>query len=990
MENWENPAVIGENVLPAHAAFDNKDNIPLNGEWSFRCFESPEKVPADFYAPAFDMSAWDTIPVPSCWETKGYGKPYYFGAGFPPAIVTAKKRIPQIRHSKNFTGVYRRSFDIPNAWVTKQIILRFNSVKSAFRCWINGVYAGMGKGSMLPVEFDITGLLNFGSNMVCCEVFNYSDATYIEDQDMWFLSGIYRDVCIYAREKEHIQDMYFTAEFDGDCRKARLKGRIYTRGLSGRELTVKVMDGSEAVGSEVASIEGDETCVSIDCGEVRRWSAETPYLYKIEVSAGNDTAALEFGFREICIDRENARLLINGRPLKLHGVNYHAFTPDNGYYVPRETLEKDLRTMKQFNINAVRTSHYPQDDYFYTLCDRWGIYVMDECNVESHGVRSKNVPGDNPLWTAHVTDRMERMVLRDRNHPSVVIWSLGNESAVGTNHYAMKDAALRLDSTRPVHYEGGRDLKLSDFLCDGYSAPMREQQFANGEDVKDKPTFIQRLIPFTMSLGSVSFEEYKHHPIVATEYNYCMGNAGSDVCEHVRIFEASDRWCGGFVWDFKDKALLNSNGRYTYGGDWGVKDQRNNVCCDGATDPEGNPHSVLYEIKKAFSPLDISIQDRNIRIFNRMSFTGAETFDCQWVLTRNGKTVESGNADFAVGPRETGFFGIPCDIPADAHGVWMFEIRFSLRDDTPWVSAGHTVASCQALLLDRRREMRKGDMDISRASGSIMLKTGRSMFFISEETGDITTIIRGTRSYLRSPVRISLCRPCTDPDYGFVGLSMGGVNKETDLFRLSCDGLGKPVSYSIGTGGVVFTHNIGDSTVRRIYSAGPDGCLKVTAELYTGKKTVPARFGMHLETASSYNRLTWFGRGPNDTYWGRDESGTVGIWNSDISDADMYVRPQEYGNKRDIVWMAVIDGEKHGLRFESCGKQRLEGSARQYTLRQLQNAAHIDDLPTEPETTTINIDCTQNGLGDCFVPCPDGYKIKPDSVYSYSFLIQPM
>lgn len=991
-EKWEDPACIGENVLPGHYSFARTQSLSLNGDWQFACYPSPEKVPKNFFSFTFDASDWDTLTVPCCWETKGYGKPYYYGAAYPPAVVTEKRKIPAIRHELNFTGAYRRAVQVPEDWQGQQIILRFDSVKSAFYCWVNGRYVGMGKGSMLPVELDVTEFIRPGENLICAQVFNYSDATYLEGQDMWYLGGIYRDVTLYARPKSHILDVYVKAE--GDCRQAALTAEVFAENAEGKAVILRLLQKGETVAESRGAIAEGKVLLRLSVGEVEPWSAESPTLYEVQAALEGETPkSIPFGFRFIDIDREKGQLRLNGQPLKLRGINYHAFTPDNGYYVPHEVLERDVKTMKRFNINAVRTSHYPQDDYFYTLCNRYGLYVMDECNVESHGVRNKNVPGDNPMWTAHVVDRMERMVLRDRNHPCVLIWSLGNESGIGSNHYAMKAAALKLDAARPIHYEGGSDLKLSDFLCDGYSAPEREQAFADGLDVEKKPGFLQKLLPLTMSLDKIAFADYRHHPIVATEYAHAMGNGGSDIARHMEIFESSDRWCGGFIWDFKDKALLKGtqNGRpmWTYGGDWGVKDQAGNLCCNGVCGPDGRPHSVLYEIKKAYQPIALAMEEGQIVLFNRASFTDTGAYDCRWALTCNGQTEETGTLSLSVPPRSAARFPLPCIRPMDKPGAWYFQLSFHLKEDTPWASAGHTIAYGQWLMREVQSPENTETVLVppEQRGDTVLLQAGDTAYTVSLTTGDLVQIQAWGQDLLREPMRPALFRPLTDSDAGFIGLAMGRANRLDFWGKAALQGLGKPCSVQISPSGVAMEHCIGDSRLLRTYGADGEGNLLVACTLHTGKKP-PRRFGMELTLSAACRRFTWFGRGPHDTYWGREESGLVGIHSLHVEEQDAYVRPQEYGNKREVRWLTLTDETGTGLEVAALDAP-MSASVRPYPLAALQSAAHANELLEDYDGTVLNLDALQNGLGDCFVPCPEAYKIQPKAKYSYAFRLHP-
>lgn len=991
-EKWEDPGYIGENTLPGHYSFEEPQKLCLNGDWQFLCYPCPEQVPGEFWKSEYDASGWDAILVPSCWETKGYGKPHYYGAAYPPAVVTAQKKIPTIRHKLNFTGCYRRKTQVPADWQGQQILLRFGSVKSAFYCWVNGQYVGMGKGSMLPVEFDVTAYIQPGENLICAEVFNYSDATYLECQDMWYLAGIYRDVTLYARPASHIWDVHAKAELDSAFKNAELTLEVAAECADGKVVTAEVCWQGKIVARGCAVVEENKATLRIPCENVSLWSAEHPNLYEIRISLDEqEPKTIEFGFRKIEIDRDKAQLKINGRPLKLRGINYHAFTPEDGYYVPRAVYERDLRTMKRFNINAVRTSHYPQDDYFYTLCNRYGIYVMNECNVETHGVRDKNVPGDNPVWTPHVVDRMRRMVLRDRNHPCVLIWSLGNESGIGSNHYRMKEAALELDDTRPIHYEGGKDLKLSDFLCDGYSSPEREQEFAEGKDVRKEPGILQKLLPLTMSLDAIRFEDYKNHPIVATEYGHCMGNGGSDVTKHMAVFEASDRWCGGFIWDFKDKAIRRGtmNGRpvWTYGGDWGVRDQAGNLGCNGACNPDGEPHSVLYEIKKAYQSVVCTLRSGAIHIFNRSSFTNTDEFACTWKLTCDGQCVEHGVLDLSIPPRGTAVTPIPYTASMTKPGAYYLQVEFKLRKDTLWAAAGHVVAYEQWLLCEVQEKSTRSKAFLQQHGEKILLKSHSNTYTISLASGDVTQIESDGRKLLHAPMRPALFRALTDSDAGFVGLAMGQAQKTDYWGKLTINGLGKPATAWVTDDTVHIEHRLKDAVLLRSYQAGTNGALEVSCTLHTGK-SAPLRFGMELAMDASFDIFTWFGRGPHDTYWGREESGLVEIHSASVSEQDEHVRPQEHGNKREVRWLTLTDRTGFGLQVSSVSEP-IGASVWPYTLAELHKATHIHELPAEHTVTTLNIDFIQSGLGDCFVPCPEVYKLQPKAKYSYQFRIRP-
>ena len=966
MEKWEDINVISENQLPSHATLRYEKTLDLNGIWKFDCILDPDRTDPDFLKEDYDDAVYYDIPVPSCWETQSFGKPYYYGADFPPAINKNPKKIPSIDHKQTYCGLYRRKFRVDASYLEGQSVLRFDSVKSAFECYLNGEYAGMAKGSMLPCEFDVTSLLKEGENTLAVRVLQFSDETYLEDQDMWFLSGIYRDVSLYNRPKTHLEDVYLHSELTNDYRDAVLRCDVKAAG----EGTVRlVIDGKETE----APLEDGKASLSLEMKDVLLWSAEKPDLYSVtvELKDGEETEKQDFrfGFREDRVDHEKALYLHNGKPVKLRGVNYHAFSPDKGYTVPEELYRKDLTLMKKANFNAIRTSHYPQDDVFYDLCDEMGFYVMDECNVETHGVRDKNVPGDDPKWTKPVVDRMERMVLRDRNHACVSLWSLGNESACGENHFRMKEATLKLDSSRPIHYEGGRNLKLSDFLCDGYCSTERERHFANKEDVIDKPSIVQRLIPLLMSLNSITYEEYKNHPILVTEYNHCMGNVGSDVEEHIRIMDKADHYCGGFVWDFKDKSLLKDR-KLTYGGDWGVKDQAGDFCCNGVTDPFSRPHSVYYEIQHAFQPVVIEKGEGNtISVYNRNFFTSTKEYRSYFTVEQDGKEILRKDFDTDAGPREKKDYELPYEVPekGDVYLNIFFEKedssayqQFCLRQEIPEIPShkGEIVVREDSILMDGK-------------------------YVIDRKTGDVKEILVNGKNILKTPLRPSLYRPYTDGDLGFIGLAMKRHLHLDDFGKTSIRGFKKKPVVKVGLDGVAVTDTLKDLTLTRHYSVS-EGKLHVEASLTTGKKKAPNRFGFRLELDRTFDRMDYFGKGPSDHYAGKDDSDLVSIHHQDIADQDEYVRPQEHGQKTHVAW-AKVSSSSHTLMIER-GKEELNVSMRPYTLKDLHEAQHIYELP-EHTLTNVNIDMLQNGLSDCFVKCDEKYLIKPQKTYTYDFCL---
>lgn len=978
---WADPTNIGEHVLPPHAAFLGGDALCLNGTWAFRCgLALPAGDPPFWAADGGAGEGWTAIQVPGCWEPQGFGRPYYFACGFPAFIGTEEGHIPQVDESQVYVGQYRRSFATPEIPAGGRAVLCFGGVKSAFRCWLNGVYVGFGKGSMLPVEFDVTDLLHPGQNTLAVEVRAFSDAVYLEDQDMWHMAGIYRDVTLRVEPPCALLDVYAKADSDGSL-------HIETETRGGDAVRARLRDG-ETLLAEGTAAPGAALELTCPPAHLRLWSAETPNLYTLRLTLLDggmpaDEKTLEVGFRRIEIDGE--RLLYNGMPIKLRGVNYHAFTPTGGYYVPKAVYERDLTTMKQHNINAIRTSHYPQDEVFYTLCDRLGIYVMDECNVESHGVRDKNVPGNDPLWTDAVVDRMRRMVVRDRNHPCVVIWSLGNESNSGENHHKMRAAALALDRTRPIHYEGGADLQASDFVCVGYSSWQREELFANGQDVPDRLGVVAgEMDPnLLMSVNTIRYETYKNHPIVATEYMHSMGNSGCEMEQHARVFEHSDRWCGGFVWDYKDKALAHPALGYAYGGDFGPGDQPGTMCCNGIANPDGAPHQQMAALKAAFQPLEAAhLGGGRLRLTNRNSFVDLADYDLTWALTRDGVRVAGGAATLACPPRQTVEWTapLPAGWDAPAPGKLCLGIAFALRTDTLWAPAGHVVAADQWTLADiPAPENTAAGVPWQRTAQGWVAETADGCYTVDAATGDLAVLAGPDgANRLDSPLRPNFWRVPTDADLGFLGIVMG-KDQELDAWgRLSLGLDPLPADVTAHDGALTAVSALpGGGTLTRRYRATAAGL--VVDFCFVGGDSMPRRAGLQAELPAAFDRMAWLGLGPQDTYAGRCFGAAFGRYEKPVSAQDEHMRPQEHGEKLGCRALALTDAAGRGLTAGSGAD--FGAAAWPYTLAELHRARHVAELPATAAHTTLLLDAAQNGLGDAFVKLTDEYRLKPGTPY---------
>ena len=576
---WEDPAAFAENKERGHvialpysspeAAAKRAETpfkLSLNGTWKFFWKKGVPELPKKFTYAGFDDSGWEDITVPGCHQfQKDYTKPWYYANSYPNAIGVSKSKIPSINHDDQEVAVHRRSFEIPESWNGREIFLHFGAAKSGLEVFVNGLRVGYSQGAFTPHEFNVTDFVRVGVNHITAITYRYTTGSYLEDQDMWNFSGIYRDVYLFAEPKQTLRDVFVTTELINDYADAKLTVDAVIRDYA---------DGANSVRFEAYLLDAEGNAVEIGKTELvtgahcdnkvvfqkmikapHLWSSEKPYLYtvlfKTECDGAATFKAIRIGFRQVEIKGE--KILVNGKPLLIRGTNRHEFSPDTGWTVTREMREKDLILMKRANINSIRTSHYPNDPEFYDLCDEYGFWVMDECDLETHGVRRKGVPGDNPVWTAAVVDRMERMVLRDRNHACVFMWSLGNEAGDGSNFLKMKEAALALDKTRQFHYEGDFDFTKSDVISRMYPVESLVEKLGKKEEVTITwfDNIANALAADSKPIPASAYSK----PVVFCEYAHAMENSLGNFQEYMDAFEKYDNLCGGYIWDFVDQAI---------------------------------------------------------------------------------------------------------------------------------------------------------------------------------------------------------------------------------------------------------------------------------------------------------------------------------------------------------------------------------------------------------------------------------------------------
>ena len=1032
--DWEDSLFIGENKERGHTisfSYPDKDSallkkkspyyLSLNGNWKFKWVAKPADIPEEFYKNDYNLDSWDEIVVPGTFELQGYGMPYYLSHSYPPSLRTRK--VPNIDHEDNPVGSYRRDFKIPKSWDGREIYIHFGGVKSAFYLWINGEKIGYSQGSMTPAEFKITPYLKKGTNYVAVQVYKWSDGSYLEDQDFWFLGGIYRDVFLYSKPVVNIRNYFAHALFDEKYADATLNLRVDLCNLSRKrvskhKLEVYLYDGktpinNQSIAKKSISLKA-ETEVSLEFSKKikkpQKWSAETPYLYTLlflildEENQIVDCIQNNFGFCQVEIKDE--QLIINGQSILIKGVNHHDFDPDFGYSIPYDRMKQDIEIMKQNNINAVRTSHYPSDPRFYDLCDENGIYVLDEANVETHGLHAvwNIVSKMSTIWTKAVVDRMERMVERDKNHPSVIMWSFGNESGFGQPFHAMKDAAVKIDNTRPFHYDEDHYNEITDVMSNMYFPPEKVGLIGEHKEV-----------PMRFPARTIKPEDYKGKPFVLCEYAHAMGNSLGNFKEYMDLFEKYPNCIGGFIWDFVDQGLRRKteDGQeyWAYGGDFGDIPNSLNYCINGIVRPDRTPNPALYEVKKIYQNISVRLIDvyqARIEVFNKYRFLSLDFLNLFWEITANGEIIEQGKIPLRkIEPLSKKEIIISYKQPIlRPQTEYQLNIYFKLKKKTNWAPKDYILAWEQFRIpftLPERKEetFNLPSIEIAYTETEVKIK-GREFNIVFDKTnGSINLYEFRGHKLITSPLEPNFWRAPIDNDnlkrvvtynYPFLGKFI-----KTNPWKYAArDRVIEKIRVDKYLNNVIKVEVLmkikkGEDFYKTIYTIYGDGKFVVDVE-FTPKKEL-IRLGMQTLLTSEFNHFEWYGRGFHETYEDRKTGALVGKYSGTAEELiHDYVFPQENGNRTDVRWVKVLNTEGKGFKItDNCGKY-INFSVWPYTQQDLEEAEHIHELPRK-KNITLNIDYRQRGVGGDFPAFPavhDEYKMKKDIKYSYSFRIDPI
>jgi beta-galactosidase len=1014
---WETPEITDMGVEPAHASFTPCPDVEtaltfdavksasirfLNGTWKFKWCRNPFEVPPDFAAVRLDDSGWDDLPVPSNWQVFGrnHGRPYD-----PPVFSNIKHPFPadppRVPHDDNPTGLYRTEFEIPAEWKDRFVFLHFAGVQSAMFVWVNGNKVGYSEDAFTPAEFNVTPFVKPGRNRLSVEVLNISDGSYLEDQDFWRLGGIFRDVWLAARPAVYLRDVQTAVDFDSQYRNADLSVTVRIRNASekGADLHTAVATLQDPGGKPVfirrmpsvrIAKQGETVCsLRETVSNPLKWTAETPDLYTLTLQLLDpslrpvETAAIRIGFREVGI--RNGLFLVNGQPVKIKGANRHEFDPDYGRVVPKERMLEDILLMKRNNLNAVRTSHYPNQPAWLDLCDRYGLYVIGEANVESHELWEKGrFIGEWPAWKNAFVSRGTAMVERDKNHPSVVIWSMGNETGWGCNFDSMYAAMKRIDPTRPIHYES---------KTPAYAPALSRYDI------------ISTMYP---SVGEIFrlMRADTTRPVIVCEYAHAMGNSVGNLSDYWDAFYAHPRLQGALVWDWVDQALREPA---PDGGVWwnfhNKIDGAN--AGDGLINADRTPQPELLTVKKQYQNAGFELMDPSagkLRVTNRFFFTNLNIANLELEVIENGRPIQHGMASINVPPGESRDLVLPVRAEPKSGVEAFLNVSLRLKERNDWAEAGHEIAWEQFALpmspaAPTETALRPGSAPAPRIRESKeaveLIGDGFTLVFDRKQGALVSWRVKG-RDLLAGPVRPNFFRVPTDNDEGGGMASFAsrwraaGLDALTDgpatvkVEKAVKDKARIVVQDRLAGRGVVF----GCTTA---FEVDGYGTIAVRHNVLVEGKAPPlAKVGLSLVLPGALSAIEWYGRGPQESYWDRKDAARVGIYRGLAADQFFaYDMPQENGNKTDVRWMTLTDGNGYGLRI--VGGPLVSVNVHDFSDAALLKAKETQRVAKDGNIH-VSVDLQQMGLGgdDSWSPRVHSEFQLKESAYGYSFELMPI
>ena len=983
-------ALVGNDAISAR-------KLLLNGIWAFDWQRNPNNAPHNFYQADFDDSSWGTIPVPANWEVEGYGYPIYLDERFP---FTTK--WPDVPSDYNPIGSYRKPFQLPQSWQDKQVFLHVGAAKSSLDVWLNGEKVGFSQGSKTPAEFDITEYVQQGSNLLAFQIRRWTDASFLESQDMLRISGIERDVYLYATPKQHIVDFEARPQLSDD----------FKTGLWDLTVKLKNHDSKAKVGLEYQLLDPRNNMTVVASGKKSLklaadgkasfkskinlpalWTAETPNLYKLLVSLkdskGQTLQAIsdDVGFRRIEI--KNAQLLVNGVAIKVRGVDRHETSPQNGHVVSRESMEQDIQLMKAHNINAVRSSHYPNDPYWYDLTDKYGMYVIGEANIESHplAIDAKTQIGNTMSWLPAHLDRTKRMFERDKNHPSIIIWSLGNEGGHGKVFEQTYQWLKDRDGSRPVQYEPAGEEYYTDIFAPMYPSIERLEKYA-----KSNPT----------------------RPGIMIEYAHAMGNSVGNLKDYWAVIDKYPSLQGGFIWDWVDQSLAytDDNGvRYwAYGKDFHPDlPTDGNFLNNGLVDPDRNPHPHLFEVKKVYQPIRfkaLNIPKGEFLITNRHDFIDLSHFDLRWQLVEDGKVIQSGRMAMPnIKAGDNGKIQLPTFKGIDIDNEYFVNLYGVLNTATPLLPMDHVVAYEQFGMIVGLSYV-NDTYTADKFDKNFVYDNGKVKIAFDTKIGWLTDYQVAGVQYIKQPLKINFWRAPTDNDLG------NGMQKWAALWQQAADSLKLNSLKVLGSSiEARYTSPLFKGELIMSYWVYPDGKLQIQADLdlplNQGLPNLP-KFGMQMVVDGQLEFAKWYGRGPFENYWDRKTAALVGLYQMPVKDMiHHYSRPQENGNRSDVRWFTLTNQQGQGFQVSAKVKP-LNFSVWPYYQSDIDFVVGKDGSESAsglvPVTTkhgaqvpmrdivTVNIDALQMGVGG---DTSWGRLVHPQYTipaqnYQYQFTLKPI
>lgn len=1004
MKTWENHQIDGINRMPARAhflTFPSKEKAllnnnrythafkNLNGVWKFMFLDAPEYSPEGFFNSDFDVTKMDDITVPGNWQLQGYGKMHYSDLWYnfpinPPYVPT-----------ENPTGIYKRTFFVEESYRDKKIIIRFCGVDSAYHLWINGKEVGYSKVARNESEFDITDLIRVGEeNDVTVRVYQWSDGTYLEDQDMWWESGIFRDVELIGVPKDGINDYKVIADLDDEYKNGIFKVEAFLRTTKEVNVTFELVDaGENTVFTKTVVAKEGKACIDEVIADVNHWTAETPYLYKLFMTVEDNGQIVEVipqnvGFRNIRLNGET--FLVNGVAIKFKGVNRHDYSPQNGRVVSREEIEKDIILMKQFNINAIRTSHYPNSYYLYDLCDEYGMYLIAETDLECHGFEltgDYKWITDDPSWELAYVSRMTRMIERDKNHPAIIFWSLGNESAFGCNFRKMTDVAHEMDPTRLVHYEGDFDVESADVYSTMYTWIENPK----------KPYLMKDII------------EKSKKPHIHCEYCHAMGNGPGNLKDYQDLVYAHDKLQGGFVWEWFDHGIesFTESGEkyYRYGGDFGDDPSNKDFCIDGLIMPDRTPSPGLYEYKKVIEPITttaVDIQKGIINLLSRYDFANLDRFNLVYKVMEDDVILQTGfMAVPSIEARANKDITLPYDLSVikvkpGAH--YYVNISYQLREDTRYASSGHELATAQfelPLYKEGIMVRPEGILNVEKEHTTLHVKGANFSLDFNLVNGNLMNIVRDGMQVLSKGPRLTLWRAPISNDMEiidklkkvyFLHLEHEVVmnidyHMEGNILKVEVDTINST------------TNSAWHFKTKYVYTVCPSGDILIDVEGTPSGRVDLApdmlpRIGVSMHLDKSMEHVRYFGMGPGENYADSKEAAQMGLYANTVDGLfTNYVIPQENGNHMGCKWVSMTNDRGMGLLASTEGDFNF--SASWYEDKDLDDAKHTCDL-VKRDYIVFNVDYKQNALGtnSCGQWQLDKYRAKFED-FKLSFRLTP-